>query len=111
VTQVYRTDGAIEIAVGEPRVDAAAAPGFKALLDGALAEGPNRVILDLTEVSFMDSTGLGVLVGLLKKLGADGSLVVCGAQPPVRRLFELTRLDTLFRLTPSLEAARQELHG
>lgn len=111
MTQIYRTDDAVEIQVGEPRLDAAAAPSFKALLDGALAEGPNRVILDLSGVSFMDSTGLGVLVGLLKKLGTSGSMVVCGAQPSVRRLFELTRLDTLFRLTDTLVEARTQLHG
>lgn len=97
------------IKVTATRLDAAAGPAFKADLQAQLNGQVNRALLDMHEVSFMDSTGLGVLVSLLKMLGKDGALAVAGAQPSVRRLFELTRLDTVFRLTDSVDAARAVL--
>lgn len=97
------------IKVKAGRLDAAAGPAFKADLQSHLNGQTNRALLDMHDVTFMDSTGLGVLVSLLKMLGKDGALAVAGAQPSVRRLFELTRLDTVFRLTDSVGAAREAL--
>ncbi|OAN56545.1 STAS domain-containing protein [Sphingobium sp. TCM1] len=99
------------IEVGAERLDAAAAPAFKADLQAHIDGAARKVLLDLRRVSFMDSTGLGVLVSLLKMLGKDGALAVAGAQPSVRRLFELTRLDTVFRLTDGVEEGKAALRA
>lgn len=108
---VEHLDGILEIKLGGPRVDAAVAPQLKSDLEQALTDAPNRIVMDLSAVSFMDSTGLGVFVSLLKKLGADGAIAVTGVQPAVLRLFQLTRLDTLFRLVADLPAARAVVRG
>ncbi|AOF94729.1 STAS domain-containing protein [Sphingobium sp. RAC03] len=99
------------IEVEADRLDAVAAPAFKAALQAHIDGTVRKVLLDLRRVGFMDSTGLGVLVSLLKMLGKDGSLAVAGAQPSVRRLFELTRLDTVFRLTDGVEEGKAALRA
>lgn len=106
MTQVTLHDDIAEIRITQERVDAAAAPDLKSDLEQAMATAPKKVVLDLSEVRFMDSTGLGLFVSLLKMLGPNGAIAVAGAQAPVVRLFELTRLDTLFRLVDDVSAAR-----
>lgn len=105
-----RTDGGITVVtVEQERFDAVAAPALKADFQQL---GPvDKLVLDLSGVSFMDSTGLGALVSLLKLLGANGAMAVAGVQPAVRKLFEMTRLDSLFRLTPNVEEAKALLNG
>src|SRR5579884_171326 len=69
------------------------------LLDLADRPGPTRLLLDLGGVRFLSSSGLGLLVGLHKRLRAGGgSLAVCGVNPDVREVFEVTRLDQVLDL-------------
>ena len=75
------------------RLDAVAAPEFKREIDAQVGESNRLVLLDLSDVQFMDSTGLGVLVSLLKRLGNGGRIAVIGAAPPVTKLFQITRLE------------------
>lgn len=99
------SDEILTIRVDYKRLDAAAAPGFRARLDENVSEADDRVVLDLSAVEFMDSTGLGVLVSLLKRMGKGGRIAVCGANAAVTRLFSITRLDTLFTLCASEQDA------
>ena len=101
----------IQITPAFDRLDAAAAPQFKGELEASLPDGSSRVLLDLHKVSFVDSTGLGALVGLLKRLGGSGKIAVVGANPAVRRLFQLTRLEELFNLSESEEDALNVLRA
>lgn len=101
----------MEITLGGPRIDSVVAPQLKIDLENAVAEAPKKIVLDLTSVEFMDSTGLGVFVSLLKKLGPEGAIAVAGVQPAVLRLFKLTRLDTLFRVVDDIPAARALVRG
>ena len=72
-------------------------------LAGVLALRPTEITLDLHAVTFVDSSGLGVLVGALKRLReSDGErFVIVGAQDAVNRVFSVTGLDTLFDLRDS----------
>ena len=68
---------------------------------GELAEGP-RVVLDLTAVTFLDSTGLGTIVGALRRLReAEGELLVVLPESPARRIFEITGLDQVLSVRPT----------
>lgn len=98
-----------EIRIDLPRLDAAAAPDAKRDLGAQMAGQPTRLLLDMTGVSFVDSTGLGVLVSLLKMMGQQGRVAVAGAQPVVQRLFEMTQLNRLFLLHPTVAQAREAL--
>ncbi|HEX5587828.1 MAG TPA: STAS domain-containing protein [Acidimicrobiia bacterium] len=86
-------------AAGE--IDVATSPLLRAELAEALEQGPDTVTLDLARVSFIDSSGLGVLVGALKRLRehqADATLRVVHTQDAVRKVFDITGLDELFEL-------------
>lgn len=88
----------IELAVA--RFDAAAAPAFRELLAANWPEQELQgVTVDLRAVSFIDSSGIGSLIAVSKKLGRQGEPVeLCHVQPQVRSVIELLRLQSLFRV-------------
>ena len=62
-----------------------------------------KILLDLHQVELMSSGMLSVLVRLYRELAErNGRFVLCGARPPVLKVFEMTRLDQLFRLEPDV---------
>jgi anti-sigma B factor antagonist len=70
--------------------------------------GSRKVLIDFTDTGYIDSSGLGALVSLAKKLReAGGELRLAGLNEDLRTLFELTKLDTLFSITASPEEAIQ----
>lgn len=98
-------NGALIIDPDVKRLDASIAPTLKNEIVAVLPASPARTIIDLSGVSFVDSSGLGALVALLKRVGPSGSLVLAGVQPPVAKLLALTRLDRVFEVHPTLAAA------
>lgn len=109
--QVRRLDGIAVVAVsGE--VDAHSARLFRDALAEGLSDGSRRLIADLAEVTFLDSSGLGVLVGKLKDVRQrGGSMHVVIANPRVLRVFEITGLDRVFRIHASLDPPLVALGG
>jgi anti-sigma B factor antagonist len=72
----------------------------------ALEQGDRKFIIDFSSTGYIDSSGLGVLVSLLRKIReAGGDLRIAGLNEDLRTLFELTKLDTLFTITDSPAAA------
>lgn len=104
-------DGVLVVRVDERRLDASKAPLFKDHISQAIGDGINRLVLDLGQVEFIDSSGLGVIVSVLKRLGPSGNLAIAGANSAVRRLFSLTRMDRVFTLYDSPQAAVTNLQG
>ena len=77
-----------------------------------LAAGGGAIVADLDQVSFIDSTGLGVLVGTVKRAAAyGGSFQVVSAQPNFWRVFRMAGLDSAIPLTRTLAEAQQQLAG
>jgi anti-sigma B factor antagonist len=76
-------------------IDVATSPRLRSTLTTLLAQGTTKIDIDFSGVSFVDSSGLGVLVGALKRIqGIDGgSLRIVGATEFVRKIFEITGLD------------------
>jgi anti-sigma B factor antagonist len=97
------------VQVAEKRIDASKAPVFKDEMTRCIDTGQNQIVLDLSQVDFIDSSGLGALVSCLKRLGPRGSLAVAGASGAVSRLFTLTRMDRVFTLHPTVDAAVEQL--
>jgi anti-sigma B factor antagonist len=86
------------VKVLDKRMDARSAPEFKEKV-GALIKAGNRwIALDLSEVDFIDSSGLGALVSILKQLGGQGEITIGGVRETVASLFKLTRLDKVFQM-------------
>lgn len=111
MTTFRHDDGILVIQLADKRLDAARAPAFKQALTGNVADQPKRVMIDASMVEFIDSTGLGALVSLMKMMGEGGRIAVAGARPAVRRLFEITKLDSVFMLVPDTEAAATVLNA
>ena len=77
---------------------------------GRLDEGDRRFVIDFAKTGYIDSSGLGVLVSLSKRIREhSGRLRLAGLNEDLRTLFELTKLDTLFQITDTRAAALREL--
>lgn len=75
-----------------------------------LERGAKNLVFDLAATEYMDSSALGALVGLLKKLKElGGTLAIAAAQPPVERLFVITGLNQVFPLCDAVEGALKEV--
>lgn len=103
---VVREQDAWSVLTVSGEIDIATAPGLRERLHGLLADNKQQLVVDLDDVGFLDSTALGVLVGVLKRARAEGGEVriVC-TQPRVRKVFEITRLDSAFDLFDSVDEA------
>jgi anti-sigma B factor antagonist len=89
----------------EGELDLSTAPKLKwMLLDSLESEGA-QVVADLSLVSFMDSTALGVLVGAQRKLAADTRLAIVCTSEKVLQIFEFSGIDSAFAIFPTLEEA------
>lgn len=95
----------ISVLVLEDRIDAASAIQFKERMRDVTGSGDQRVVLDLARVQFLDSSGLGAIVAVKKLLGPDRVLELSGLTPTVEKVFRLTRMDSIFTIHSSLEAA------
>ncbi len=102
-------DNVLVVRVDERRIDASKAPAFKDEMTRCIDAGQNQIVLDLSHVDFIDSSGLGALVSCLKRLGPRGGLAVAGATGAVSRLFSLTRMDRVFALHPNVDSAVEQL--
>ncbi len=93
------------IRVAAPRIDAVIAIRFKDAMRLAMGDGPERIVLDLAEVEFIDSSGLGAIVAAMKLLGPDRRMDLAGLTPIVDKVFRLTRMDTVFSIYPDIGTA------
>jgi anti-sigma B factor antagonist len=99
------TETAQIVSVHVDRIDAAIAIQFKDDMRTHTRDGPERVILDLSSVDFIDSSGLGAIVAAMKHIGEGRRLDLAGLTPTVEKVFHLTRMDTVFTLYPTLDDA------
>jgi anti-sigma B factor antagonist len=100
-TTASRTNGTAVIAV-QGDVDLYTAPRLWDTIDTAIAGTPHELVIDLTDVSFLDSSGLSVLVRAYKRLRPiDGTVIVRGATEQVLMALEMTKLNTVFTVQPS----------
>ncbi|WP_224816337.1 STAS domain-containing protein [Hasllibacter sp. MH4015] len=90
--------------VADTRLDASIAIQFKEAFRTATADGGD-VILDLSAVEFLDSSGLGAIVAVYKGLGEGRHMALAGLQPPVEKVMTLTRMNSVFAIFPTLAHA------
>lgn len=93
------------VTVNEVRLDATLAEPFKTYLFDEIEKGVDALIIDLSHVKFMDSSGLGALVAALKKMAGAGKIRLAGPQPAVTDLFELTSMEKLFPISATVSDA------
>ncbi len=94
---VFAPEGALDLHV---------APETRASLRTLIDEKPKRLIVDLSGVPYVDSSGLAVLIGAMQSLEEEGGVfMLAGAQETVRMILQSARLDQYFRVFPTVEAA------
>jgi anti-sigma B factor antagonist len=105
VRDIRFTDGAAVVKLaGE--VDMSHSPGVHQALVEVLEKRPGRLVIDLTEVSYMDSSGVGILVDALRRVRVSGGkLVLVAVAPRVLSVLQITKLDQFFEMHPTLQEA------
>lgn len=95
----YKNDGGISVIKIKGEVDIYTAAEFKKQINAAIEEGCGDIHIDCSQLNYMDSTGLGVLIGALKRLREQGrNIHLKNLQPNVQKLFKITGLDKIFIL-------------
>jgi len=102
----FRDIGEITVVEPQGRLDAASAKPFKDEVMRRAEKGAKRLVIDLSQVRFLDSSGLGVLVSCLRQFTASGGdIKLSGLRPEIQSLFALTRLNKVFDIFSTAEEA------
>jgi len=103
--EVADHDGA-SLLVVHGQIDVYTAPRLRERLVEMVSQGARRILVDLNDVDFLDSTGLGVLVGVLKRVRShEGELTLICGRPRILKVFEITGLTKVFSIRPTVDAA------
>lgn len=97
-----------EVKVMRPlgRLDVTTAADFRRQVNdiASIANPPKYLLVDLQEITFMDSSGLGALVSALKSIrNSNGEMVICSANDQVQMLFELTSMTKIFKIYSTID--------
>ena len=101
-----RIDDDTHLVAVSGEIDLFTAPEFKQRMAELIDAGRSRLVVDLSETTFIDSSSLGVLIGAHRRLKLrGGSLVVVCDNDAIVKTFRITGLDGVFTLAPTVEAA------
>ena len=90
----------------EGEIDLHVSPRVAASLQAMPKEKPKQIVVDLAQVSYIDSSGLAVLIEAMQNVGSyGGKFALSGLQEGVRPIFEIARLDQVFRIFPDTASA------
>jgi anti-sigma B factor antagonist len=99
-------DGERHVLAVRGEIDLFTAPELKQVLAESIEAGRVRIVVDLTDTTFLDSTALGVLIGAVKRLRSrDGALAIVNIDENIAKTFEITGLDQIFTIVPTREEA------
>ena len=103
---IERNDAAVVVRLNVARLDANTSQELRLKIDNQSIKPDDRVLLDFEGVDFIDSSGLGVLVKLMKHLGKSGEMILCAVHSkPIMDIFYMTRLYKSFNIKDTLEDA------
>ncbi|HEY2436955.1 MAG TPA: STAS domain-containing protein [Solirubrobacteraceae bacterium] len=104
--QTRQTEGGVTVVAPTGRLDVAGAPALKDAISDVAKNGPPKVVIDMEGISFVDSTGLGSVIAVLKQIrNRRGELRLAAPNQQVRVVLELTTLDKVFPYFATLEEA------
>nr|WP_202420639.1 STAS domain-containing protein [Actinomadura rayongensis] len=108
----YTTDDGLTVITVEGEIDVYTAPKLREKLIDLVNKGKFHLLVDMEKVEFLDSTGLGVLVGGLKRVRAhDGSLELVCTQERILKIFRITGLTKVFGIHTSIAEAEEKRKG
>lgn len=101
-----RLPGAVHVVGVSGEVDIFTAPELKSTIARAIEDGAHRLIVDLTQTRFLDSTALGVLIGAVKSLRpTEGRMAIVNVEPSTAKTFQITGLDRIFTIVATRDEA------
>jgi len=101
-----RREGEVAVVSLQGEVTVFSSPALRDRLKKVMEEKPGRIVLDLSGVQYVDSSGVATFVDALRQMrGRGGEMVLAGASKRVRGVIEIARLDTLFPMADSVEEA------
>ncbi|HEY3269090.1 MAG TPA: STAS domain-containing protein [Armatimonadota bacterium] len=104
-TQI-RNVGGVPIIDVSGEIDLYTAPVFKRALNQTIDDGHHDIVVNMAEVSYMDSSGFGTLLGITKRVRPDGGTVnLIGCNDAIHRMLKITRLNTVFGLYEDEDSA------
>ncbi|MCB1656629.1 MAG: STAS domain-containing protein [Pseudomonadales bacterium] len=83
------------------RIDAALAVKFRDDIQTLIQQGHKKIIFNMEQIEFIDSSGLGALVSVMKNLGGNQQMALCHVKDAVLTVFKLTRMDKIFVIVAS----------
>ncbi|MEM1300400.1 MAG: STAS domain-containing protein [Pseudomonadota bacterium] len=98
ITAVQSQNGTTTVQLQGSRLDASVAETVKSEIKQIIDKGERHLIVDFATVQFMDSSGLGSLVGALKMMGPGGQMEIINAAPAVLKVLKLTRMNKVFTI-------------
>ena len=105
-------DGADYVVALGGEVDLYTAPELKQSLQRLVNQGATKLVIDMTETTFIDSTTLGVLLSIVKRVRPEGgSVVLVCPDRNVKRIFEITLLDRVFGIVDTRNEALESFHA
>ena len=110
LVNIEKLEGQVAVVTPEGRLDLASASEFKQALNDAVDAGSRILVVDLSKVPFVDSSGLGALISGVKATRlAGGDLRIAQVGEQARLILELTTLDKVMKLYPTVEEALVDL--
>jgi anti-sigma B factor antagonist len=94
-------DDVVVVEFQRKRIDAAFAVKFRDDIQALISQGNKKIVFNLELVEFIDSSGLGALVSVMKSLGGNQNMALCQVKDAVLTVFKLTRMDKIFVILPS----------
>lgn len=102
----YKTKGTYAEVLAAGRLNMVSAPKLRSFVTEVVDSGSSRIVVNLAQTTFMDSSGLGALIGCLKAARqAGGDLRIAAVQPQVQMVLELTSMDRVLSSYASAEEA------
>src|SRR6266496_784172 len=104
-TPVLRQDRANVLAI-EGDIDLHISPAVTEALNAMIKKKPERIVIDLSRATYIDSAGVAALILAMREVeGYGGKFFLSGLQETIRSIFEISRLDRTFRIFPNVDAA------
>ncbi len=97
------------LTLADKRLDASVAVAFKNQMTDFIDKGHKIVLINMANIDFIDSSGLGAVVSCLKHRGIKGKIALSNLSPAVAAMFKLTRMDQVFAIYPEESKALEEL--
>jgi len=105
-------DGALAVVCVRGRIDSATSAQFEAQLDTVFADPPDALIIDLTDLEYMSSAGLRVLLVVAKRARAEERpLILCSLAPGIREVFDISGFSTIFEIAATRAEAEAQVRG